>query len=167
MQYGVMVLALRKLDGETWGNRMQRARRQAELTVRGAAALLTDAGYEISHTAITRLESEREAPAGHRRMSACLALLAYGLDPDELDVGDMCRLLDVEAVLGVFEELIAQSDSYFTESRGRSRIQLYSAPLCATRHLSAPRTHPRKGLVTNRSSIRRCPRSTRLRQTPL
>jgi hypothetical protein len=115
-----MTTVLRPLGEETWGQRLRRAREESCLTVRATAEILTQAGFDVSHATIARLEHSTDRPAGiGQRLTACAALIIYGINPDELDLADVHQLINVETVAALSPKVAAPTIAPRRRSSGR------------------------------------------------
>ena len=99
--------ALLALDDETWGERVARARGRARLSLKEAAARVSQL-IPVSYSTLMRLESLDEAPVDvKRRAVAYLALFTYGYQPElfGLSVEDLPRWIKREMVEGLRADL--------------------------------------------------------------
>jgi hypothetical protein len=91
---------LGRLDPESWGRRMMRAREDvALLTVRQVE---DKTGGYVSRSALSRIEALTEPPAKIAdRRRALVAVLLYRVDPAEFGLGpeDVPPLIDINAVV--------------------------------------------------------------------
>lgn len=79
---------LLSLGTETWGERLARARSRSGVSLKEAAARVSDLA-PVSYSSIMRLESMTEPPADRkRRMVAYLTLIAYGFDPEQFGLSE-------------------------------------------------------------------------------
>lgn len=80
-------MTLRHLDDETWGEQVRRARERAGLSLRQATELVSRV-LPTSLKSLARLEEQIHAPEdGRRQLTAYVALLAYGFEPDGFGLG--------------------------------------------------------------------------------
>lgn len=92
------------MQAETFGQKLRRAREQACLSQRASAQLLTMAGFEVSDATVARIEGLPGAPkTASRRLLACMMLIAYGIDPAELEL-DIPAVLDARILVRRFAE---------------------------------------------------------------
>lgn len=92
-------LRLRSLPPEPWGRRLARARVEAGYNLRDVEAVLTP---HLSRASLARLEERVAVPTRRQdRARAILALLLYGVDPADFDLGpdDVPPATDVRALL--------------------------------------------------------------------
>ena len=92
--------SLLALDEETWGERVARARNRARLSLKEAAARVSQL-IPVSYSTLMRLESLEEEPQDvKRRAVAYLALYTYGYKPElfGLSVDDLPRRIKKEMV---------------------------------------------------------------------
>lgn len=84
---------LRALDAETWGERVARARNRSGMSLKEAAARVSQL-LPVSYSTLMRLESMQQPPTDtKRRILAFLTLVAYGYEPQDfgLEPGDLPR----------------------------------------------------------------------------
>lgn len=100
--------SLLALDDETWGERVARARARARLSLKEAAARVSQL-IPVSYSTLMRLESLDEAPTDlKRRAIAYLALFTYGYKPETfgLSVDDLPRRIKKEMVEALRSDLL-------------------------------------------------------------
>jgi hypothetical protein len=91
-------MPLRRLRPEPWGDRLARARHEAELNVRQVEEVLFP---HITKSSLIRLERLEEVPTDRRsRTRAALVLLLYGFELEGfgVDADDLPPLLDMAAL---------------------------------------------------------------------
>jgi hypothetical protein len=92
-------LGLRPLPPETWGQRFTRARRIAGYGLRDVEAKLLPL---ISRATLDRIEKLDDVPTRRQhRARAVVALVLYGFDPTEFELGtdDVPPAVDLRAVV--------------------------------------------------------------------
>lgn len=96
-------MALRKLEEEAWGDKVRRAREAAGLTMRAAADRI-GAVHTTSHRTLAHIEACRDVPTGSRALTAYIALLSYGFDPDDFGLADSkaAAVVNRDALLDLF-----------------------------------------------------------------
>lgn len=101
-------LGLRRLPPpppETWGQRMARARSEADLTVRDVEDLLP---AWLSRTTVSEMEKLNGPPARSKgRMLAFLLLVTYGVDPTDFGLGpeDAPPAVDLRVIRNMADRL--------------------------------------------------------------
>lgn len=124
-----LVLHLRPLPPEPWGQRLHRARRLQHLTQDEAAEHLANYLATTGAT-ISRLESLEESPKSAKRRQLAWALcVSYGVSPDEMDLTDEDRP-PMAVTRSLFEE--AQTNGWDEDSpapRIHGRLSASQMPL--------------------------------------
>lgn len=123
-----LVLHLRSLPPEPWGQRLHRARRLHHLTQDEAAERLANYIATTGAT-ISRLESLDEAPASSKRRQLAWALcVSYGVSPDDLDLSDEDRP-PLAVTRSLFEEGLGDTPETDDETSPRIHVRLTPAQL--------------------------------------
>jgi transcriptional regulator with XRE-family HTH domain len=108
---------MKRLEEETWGQRLRRAREEAGLSQPGAARLLTKVVIPVTQPEVSRLEGQLSPPAtGRQAFLAYLLVLAYGYDPDDFGLADSgaAPLIDKDATWRQFQLVSGGSSSVWT-----------------------------------------------------
>lgn len=122
-----VVMRLQTLDTETWGERVARARTRSGVSLKEAAARVSQF-EQVSYTSLMRLERLGSVPSdGRRRIIAYLALVSYGYDPEDfgLSANALPRWMTGEALTGLrmtdAGEAATLTDERSGSSVGRAR----------------------------------------------